>query len=153
MRTPTRRVIALLSAPALAALGITVGVSSSAHAATSCTGSFAYSQTSSSGGSFARLYGWDWTTGSSVCVGQADLQENFTTATGLDERVRVRANGTSGALLYEGLSGGTINGGTITFTQHVNQVFNYAHVGVCAAVVYQSNGQVDNNVPIVCETL
>src|SRR5690348_16926592 len=70
-----------------------------ANAATSCTGSYAYNAWAYSGTNYAHEYGWFWSTTGAVCVGQADLAENVTNATGLDERVRIRDGSASGPLI------------------------------------------------------
>lgn len=123
-----------------------------ASAATSCTGSYAYNAWLYSGTHYAHEYGWFWSTTGAVCVGQADLAENVTNATGLDERVRVRDGSASGPLLAEYRSGGTISGNAIVFTTHVNRVFYYSVITVCVAVIHQSDGAVVPNTT-VCKSL
>ena len=124
----------------------------SASAVTSCTGSYRYDAYLNTGNEEAHLYGWFWSSTGQVCVGQADLYENVTASTGLDERVRVRDGGASGPIIYEHFSGGTINGSSITFTTYVRQVFYYSVVTVCVAVVHQSDRSVVPNTT-VCKSL
>jgi hypothetical protein len=113
-----------------------------ASAATSCTGSYPYNEWRYSGKHYAHEYGWFWSTTGAVCVGQADLAENVTNATGLDERVRIRDGGASGPQLAEYKSGGKISGNAIVFTTHVSRVFYYSVITVCVAVIHQSDGSV-----------
>jgi hypothetical protein len=150
-----KRLFAGLSAFSAFLVAIVVGVvmaPAAASAATSCTGSYAYNAWAYSGTNYAHEYGWFWSTTGAVCVGQADLAENVTNATGLDERVRIRDGGASGPLLAEYRSGGTISGNAIIFTTHVNRVFDYSVITVCVAVIHQSDGAVVPNT-IVCKSL
>jgi hypothetical protein len=149
-----RRVrVAVLAVAALVAAAFSALIApATASAVTSCTGSYAYNAWAYSGTHYAHEYGWFWSTTGAVCVGQADLAENVTNATGLDERVRVRDGGASGPLLAEYHSGGTIQGNAIVFTTHVNRVFYYSVITVCVAVIHQSDGAVVPNTT-VCKSL
>src|SRR5262249_4524259 len=122
----------LVAALAVAVVSVVVapGSAPTANAVTSCTGSFAYNQTVYTGTKYSHLYGWYWGTTNpiAVCVGQADLKENLTNATGLNERVRVHNGPSNGPILYEHESGGTIDGDAIVFTTHVSRVFFEADV-------------------------
>ncbi len=156
MRTAAVALCALL-----AAAGAAFATATPAHAAdtvaatsplvTTCTGS-TYAVSPQSNVLDEEYFWWTQYTSSSVCIGQVDLFEGYTGSTGLLERVRVW--NTSGSLLYESFSGGTISGGSITFIHHVNQVFGYARVQVCTAVVYNdTNRDVDTSIPILCDTV
>jgi hypothetical protein len=155
MRTPTQRTVAALLAPALTAIGLTLSATSSAHAAAypSCSGKNYYTASTYSGTSFVHEYGWYWSKSNEVCIGQADLAENWYVRPGLDERVRVRAGGSSGALIYQGFSGGTQGGQGLVFTHHVNQLFPYGTVGVCVTLVHASDKSVVTGVPTICKNL
>lgn len=100
----------------------------------------------------AHEYGCFWSTTGAVCVGQADLAENVTNASGLDERVRIRDGGSSGPQLAEYKSGGKISGNAIVFTTDVKRVFDYSVITVCVAVIHQSDGSVVPNTT-VCHSL
>ena len=141
-------VAALITALFIAA----VAAPATASAVTSCTGSFRYDAYLNTGNQESHLYGWYWSTNGAVCIGQADLYENVTHSTGLDERVRVRNGPSNGPILYEAYSGGTINGSSITFVTHVSRVFFVYDVTVCAAVVHQSDHSVVPNTT-VCKSL
>jgi hypothetical protein len=134
--------IALAAAAILPISGVVAATSASAATATSCTGSYPYNQWRYTGTKYAHEYGWFWSTTGAVCVGQADLAENVTNATGLDERVRIRDGGASGPLIKQYKSGGKISGNAIIFTTTVRQLFNYSVVTVCVAVIHQSDGSV-----------
>jgi hypothetical protein len=138
-----------VTVPATASASV---ASTTASAATSCTGSYAYNQWLYSGTHYAHEYGWFWSTTGAVCVGQADLAENVTNASGLDERVRIRDGGSSGPQLAEYKSGGKISGNAIVFTTDVKRVFDYSVITVCVAVIHQSDGSVVPNTT-VCHSL
>jgi hypothetical protein len=155
-RGSVRLAIMVLAAVLVAALSAVVAPATApiANAVTSCTGTFPYNAWLYSGTHYAHEYGWYWGTTNpiSVCVGQADLKENVTNATGLNERVRVHNGPSNGPILYEHESGGTIDGDAIVFITHVNRVFFEADVTVCVAVVHQSDQSVVPNTT-VCKSL
>ena len=160
MKRPHRAAMIALAVVAVAAVFALVapatanaaGAPATANVVTSCTGSYPYNAWHYSGSHYAHEYGWFWSSTGHVCVGQADLAENVTNATGLDERVRIRDGGSSGPLLKEYKSGGKIHGNAIVFTTHVNRVFYYSVITVCVAVIHQSDGSVVPNTT-VCKSL
>jgi len=121
---------------------------------TSCTGQFPYTKSLHSGMHTAIEHGYYWNDSRHVCVGQANLQENFDLGTGLAERVRVYAGGLSGTRIYQTFNknGRGAGGSSVTFTTPVKTLFNHSKVGVCVALVRQSNHTVVDNV-VVCKTL
>jgi hypothetical protein len=156
----TMRTIAVPLFAVLATAGAALAASAPAHAAAApaavspnvgCVG-VEYALSPSSTLNDEEYFWWTQFDSSHICIGQVDVAESYTTSTGLLERVRVWS--TSGGLLYEGFSGGTISNGSITFVHHVNEIFNHGRVQVCTAVVYNdTNRDVDSAVPILCDTV
>lgn len=138
------------ASPASAVSGVTGPATSSGSG--SCTGTAPYNAWRYTGDLYAHEYGWYYETGLTVCVGQADLKEDVTHATGLDERVRVRDGSASGTLLAQYERGGKIRGNAIIFTTYVRRIFLHSVVTVCVAVIHQSDGSVVPDTT-VCKSL
>jgi hypothetical protein len=155
---------ALIAAAAMVPLAITTASAQAATAspaqatstalATSCTGQTPYSQTLTTAAHTATEHGFWFANSSQICVGQADLREDFNDSTGLAERVRVRSGGASGPQIFETFnnSGSGAGTGTLTFTTQVNRLFNVNQLTVCVALVRQSDQSVVDNV-VICKTL
>lgn len=162
----SRRAITCAAAAAIAG-SLAVGTAGVADAATappatsstvtpavSCTGQTAYTKSLITATHTATEHGFFFTNNTQVCVGQANLRENFNDSSGLAERVRVRNGGASGPVIFHTFnnSGAGAGTGTLTFTTHVNTLFNSRQVTVCVALVNQSDHSVVDNVTI-CKTL
>ena len=149
---------ALIAAAAMVPLAITTASAQAATAspaqATSCTGQTPYSQTLTTAAHTATEHGFWFANSSQICVGQADLREDFNDSTGLAERVRVRSGGASGPQIFETFnnSGSGAGTGTLNFTTQVNRLFNVNQLTVCVALVRQSDQSVVDNV-VICKTL
>jgi hypothetical protein len=148
--------LALTTASAQAALASPAQASSTASAtpADSCAGQTAYTATLKTPAHTATEHGFYFTNSSQVCVGQANLREDFNDSTGLAERVRVHSGGAGGPVIYETYnnSGSGAGTGTLDFTTHVSRLFNVNQVTVCVALVNQSDHSVVDNV-VICKTL
>src|ERR1017187_2821606 len=119
-----------------------------------CSGQPPYTASISSATHTATEHGFFFTNNRQVCVGQANLREDFNDSTGLAERVRVHSGGASGPLIFQTFNndGSGAGTGTLTFTTHVNTLFNVSQVTVCVALVNQSDHSVVDNV-VICKTL
>jgi hypothetical protein len=147
-------VLTTASAQAATASPAQASSAASAAPAVSCTGQTPYTASISSATHTATEHGFFFTNNRQVCVGQANLREDFNDSTGLAGRVRVHSGGASGPLIFQTFNndGSGAGTGTLTFTTHVNTLFNVSQVTVCVALVNQSDHSVVDNV-VICKTL
>jgi predicted membrane-bound mannosyltransferase len=147
--------IATASAQAATASPAQASSTASTTPAVACSGTTPYTKSISSATSTATEHGFYFTNSNpQVCVGQANLRENFNDNGDLAERVRVHSGGAGGTLIYQALNthGSGQGTGTLDFTTGVNMLFNVAQVTVCVALVNQSDGSVVDGV-VICKTL